>query len=168
MEPNESYKKLVESKEFKAWQKKHPKAYLSYSFMMQDEEIQKPWQFGFYEEKEDKITPFNLEKNKVIVCTAEDIFKREDDKVKKLELNKAKINLEKLFAILKKAKKQKYPNELESKKIYILQNLNKLGLVWNVTYVTCTFNTINFKINATNGKILEDKLVSLFDFRKKE
>ena len=49
----------------------------------------------------------------------------------------------------------------------ILQNLGEFGNIWNITYVTHSFKTLNIKINAENGKILHHSLDSLMDFVKK-
>ena len=53
------------------------------------------------------------------------------------------------------------------KTIVILQNLSEFGNIWNITYVTHSFKTLNMKINAENGKILHHDIVSLMDFVKK-
>jgi len=52
--------------------------------------------------------------------------------------------------------------------IAILQNLENLGNVWNLTFVIAAFNTLNMKINAENGKIVEHKLSSILSFKKDE
>ena len=56
--------------------------------------------------------------------------------------------------------KQNYKNELPNKSINILQNIHQ-GTAWNVTLVTAAFNTLNMKIDASTGEVLEHKLTSL-------
>ncbi len=42
----------------------------------------------------------------------------------------------------------------------------EFGDIWNITYVTEAFNTLNMKIDAENGRVLEHNLASVFSFRK--
>ena len=74
---------------------------------------------------------------------------------------------EKLLKKAEEFKKEKYPNELVSKTIAILQNLDEYGTIWNTTYVMHSFKTLNMKISPENGKILHHSLESLMDFIKK-
>ena len=50
--------------------------------------------------------------------------------------------------------------------IMLIQNHNKLGNIWNITYVTESFKTLNIKIDAASGKIVRDELIELFQFKK--
>jgi hypothetical protein len=57
--------------------------------------------------------------------------------------------------------KKEYKSSQPFKKIFILQNLDQWGQVWNVTFITTDFKTLNIKINAENGKVLSHKLISI-------
>ena len=61
-----------------------------------------------------------------------------------------------------------FPKDRSIKTIAILQNLPEFGNIWNLTYVTEAFNTLNIKIDALNGQVLEHNLTSIFSFRQKE
>ena len=52
------------------------------------------------------------------------------------------------------------------KTIAILQNIKPHGNIWNLTYITQAFNTLNMKIDASTGKILDHNHSSIFSFRK--
>ncbi|MBW3022928.1 hypothetical protein KY308_02405, partial [Candidatus Woesearchaeota archaeon] len=58
---------------------------------------------------------------------------------------------------------EKYKTHIPIKRIAILQHL-PIGQVWNITYVTQSFNTLNIKINAETKEIVSDKLVSIVQF----
>ena len=49
--------------------------------------------------------------------------------------------------------------------IAIIQNLDK-EQIWNVTFLTQSFKTLNLKIKSDNGEIIEKKLDSLFKIEK--
>ena len=67
-----------------------------------------------------------------------------------------------------KLQKEKYPKESTMKRIIILQNLENFGNVWNITYFTQSFNTLNIKIKTDSGKIVEHKLTPLFGYDNKK
>ena len=63
-------------------------------------------------------------------------------------------------------KKKKYPGESPTQKIFILQNL--AAIVWNIAYINSSFNILNIKINAMNGKVVEDSLTPIMGFKDKK
>ena len=57
-----------------------------------------------------------------------------------------------------------YKNKKFVKEIIIVQNLDS-KLLWNISLVTTDFNLINIKIDAINGKIIEENSSSLLQFK---
>ena len=167
MELNPAFKKLKESKEFKEWNKKNKDTYLSYAFKMLENNKEVPWQFGFYHKAAEKITTFTVDKATIKMQEEEEIFKKPDMEVKPLDINKIEIPFKKILKKAEDFQKSKYSKELVSRTIAILQNLEGYGNVWNITYVTHSFKTLNMKINTENGKIIHYSLDSLMDFIKK-
>ena len=84
----------------------------------------------------------------------------------KIDLNKVKLSFAEIIDLASEFQKEKYPKEESNKIIAILQNLEKFGNVWNLTFITESFKTLNIKVNTENGKIVEHKLSSIFEFRK--
>ena len=125
------------------------------------------WQLGYYDKKKDKVTTFVIKKDSIEVKPEEDVFKKEESEVKEVNLEQAKLNID---DVLKKAadfQKEKFSKEIPAKTILILQNLPGLGNLWNVTYVTKAFKTLNMKISSSTGKMLKHKLTPLMDFGSK-
>lgn len=154
---------LKNSKEFKNWKKKNPKTFLSYGFIIIPKET--CWKAGFYHPGKDVITSFIIN-DKIKIEQEEQIFKPEKMHVNKLDIKKIKTNHKQALKTAEKLQKQKYKNHNPIKTILILQNLEKQGTIWNITYITQTLETLNIKISAQTGKILEHKLVKLFEFKK--
>ena len=154
---------LKKSNEFKEWKKKNPDTYLSYGFFVL-EQTNSGWKIGYYHKKDDKITSFNIGK-KVNIEPESEIFKKPETKVEKLDEKKVKLDLADAITIANSLQKEEYAGEDPQKIIAILQTL-KMGQVWNITFVTKSFNTLNFKIKSENGRVLDKKLTSLFEFRK--
>jgi len=153
----QAYAKLESSKEFKN------KGYLCSFFMMSSiKELEgQPWQIGFYSEKDDKITSYIVSDSVKIENNDSKIFKDNNTKIYELKIDTIKTNIKK---ILKETNDliKKY-HETPSKIIIVLQKLEKA--VWNISYITETFNLINIKIDASTGKIISENRSSLLSFK---
>lgn len=161
--------KLLDSdKEFQDWKKENKEAYFSYAFnMVRNENQLEDWQLGYYDKKKDKITTFIIKKDDIEIKPEEDVFKKEETEVRAINLDYAKLNIDDVLKKAKEFQKSRYTNELPMRVILILQNLPGLGNIWNITYVTHTFKTLNMKVSSSSGKVLEHNLTSLVDFGSK-
>src|SRR3989344_2954245 len=154
-------KKLKKSNYFIEWSKSNPDNFFSYAFKTIENDKESPWQFGFYHKSTDKMTTFILENNSVEIQEEEEIFKKPDMKVMPIDIKKIKMPFEKILKKAEELQKNEYPKELISKTIAILQNLEEYATIWNITYVTQSFKTLNIKVNPENGKIISHDLESL-------
>ncbi|MBS3097217.1 hypothetical protein J4209_00310 [Candidatus Woesearchaeota archaeon] len=157
---------LKKNSEFKEWLKENKESYFSYAFTMVEKEQERKWQMGYYNKRHDKITTFIVEKNGINVSPEEEVFKKEEAEIKKIDLTKVKASLDFALKKVESLQKRKYPNEKPVKLIIILQNIEKFGNIWNITYISQSFNVLNVKINAKNGNIIEHKIASIFEFKK--
>lgn len=163
MDLKPALKRLEESSDFKNWHKHNEGTYFSYAFNIPQESDE--WQLGYYDKKKDKITTF-IVGNDIKIRPEEDIFKKEEMKVNEIQLDKVKLTFDKAITRANEFQQKNFPNDKSIKTIAILQYVEKLCNVWNITYITGSFNTLNMKIDASNGKVLEHDLSSVFDFRK--
>jgi hypothetical protein len=157
-----AYGILQENPEFKKWKQLHNKSYLSHIFSSGQEE----YMIGFADTSGERITTFTVRQNSVTMSGAEEAFKKPETKILPLALTKVSVSLD---DALKKAihmQQEKYKGHSIIKKIVILQHL-PVGQVYNITFVTNTFHTLNIKIDAANARVHEHKLTSLFDFARK-
>ena len=129
------------------------------------DEPEKDWQIG-YHNKNGTMTTFTIEKTEIRITPEQEVFKQPATKVKKLNCNNVKVDFDKALDIALVQQQKKYKKDSPLKRIVILQCLD-MGNVWNMTYVTQCFNTLNFKILCSNGKIKEEKLTPLMDFTTK-
>jgi len=166
MDLKPTLKKLENSSNFKKWRQKNKNTYFSYAFRIPQEMESDDWQLGFYDKKKDRVTTFAISGNDIDIKPEEEIFKKEDMKVNEIEIDKVKIKLDDVMAKANEFQENNFPNDKSVKTIVILQNMPKLGNIWNITYVTEAFNTLNMKIDASNGKVLEHNLSSVFSFKK--
>jgi len=158
----ESISQVEKSQEFKEWKENNKDAYLTHAFTLIDELNSGVWQIGFYDKKKDTITTFIMHQGKIEgIPETEKVFKEEQKIVLALDSSKAKLSFEKVQEIAEDIQKKEYKSSQPYKKIFILQNLDQWGQVWNVTFITTDFKTLNIKINSENGKVLSHNLISI-------
>ena len=81
-------------------------------------------------------------------------------------IGKVKLTFDTAIEKANEFQQKNFPKDNCIKTIAILQNIHQFGNIWNITYITESFNTLNMKINAENGNVLEHNLSSVFSFRK--
>ncbi len=166
MELKQALERLNKSKEYHPISK-NKGIFLSYGLITIENDETTPWQLGFYNSSTDKMTTFIIGKGKIEVQKEEEVFKKPDMEVKPIEMEKAKLKFNEIIKRAEEFKKEKYPKETVSKTIAILQNLEDYGTIWNITFVTGSFKTLNLKVNAENGEVTHYNLESIMEFVKK-
>jgi hypothetical protein len=157
---------LVEKqKNFSDWKQKNPDGQLVHVFVLFEPGQKKKYDIGYYNTKTKKMASFTvLEGTDDTESREEDeILKDPDYQIMPLTKEDICIELDKALGNAIKLQKEKYKKDEALKYILILQKL-KIGQVWNITFVTKQFNTLNIKIDSKTGKTVEDSLHSLFQF----
>ena len=155
-------KKLEKSKIFKDWKSKHAKAYLAHCFKMFDEANKEFWQIGYYNPETNLITVFVVGKD---IAKNEDaeVFKEQEKLVQQLNINDVSVFEDLAMQKAEEVLAKEYKGSSIFKKFMILQHLENHGQIWNVTFITNQFKTINVKISASTGKLESHKQVSLIE-----
>lgn len=164
MEIKNIISKLETSDEFKEFNNEFPDAYLVNVFSMISANKADAWQVGYYDAKTDKITTFIITDH-ITRNPHSEVFKKEGV-IEQLDLNRLNIDFNKALDIANKCQKEKHPGNAPMKEILILQNID-VGQVYNITFVTQSFKTLNIKVASDDGNIVEDKIHSIFEFDKK-
>ncbi len=151
-------KKIKDSDVFKNLRKK---LYLCSCFSIDDD-----WQYDFYDKKSKKMTSFKIDGGVRLLETESKVFQKEKVDIEKLNLDKVKVDLSEALLKIDKIKKKRVSSEDINKKIVILQCI-KVPL-WNISYLTTSFNILNVKINANSGELISEKFESLLNFRIKQ
>lgn len=164
MEPKEAIGKLERSAVFKDWKKKNKNAYLVNFFSMIENQSKIEWHVGYYDEHKDRIVSF-IVGDEITKTPESEVFK-EKDKVLKLYLSKIKIDFNQALINAIKFQQEKYPGNAPLKKIILLQNYDN-HYIYNITFITQSFKTLNIKVSSQDGRIISDKIHSIFDFNDK-
>ena len=151
--------KLEDSKEFKTWKKDHEKSYLVHAFVMNDQANANIPQIGYFDPETRLISVFVVA-DTITKNEDAEVFQEQKKLVNKLDLEKVKITEVQATETANKFLQDEYKVQ-SMKSFMILQNLDNVGQVWNVTYVTNQFKTVNIKVDAATNEIKEHKEVSL-------
>lgn len=158
--------KLEADSGFKEWREKNKQYFLAHAFMMMDKENENIWQIGYYDPKKDVVTTFIIEGDNVKISSELNVFKRPDSKVEELDISKVKIGtfeaIEKAEAVMAK----EYSKAVPMKMFFIIQKLAEHGYIFNVTFITHDFKTINIRLSSENGEVLHHNMDTLLDFKK--
>ena len=159
------FKKIIETVEasetFADWKKEHSKAHLCHAFIMTDNKGNGEWQIGYYIPDKDRISTAIIDNVAVSIKESDEVFKKPDDKVGEVELSKVKLGYDGALKKATELREKDYKQEIVMKTIAVLQNLKDFGLVWNITFITMQFNTLNFKIAADSGEIKHTEIKNI-------
>ena len=159
MEYQQAYDNLQDDFKFKQYMKEYSNSKLSHFFTMVENNIKQDWQIGYYDERSNLVGQFTISSKEIIQEPLQEPFKRPEDKVGQLDLNKVKITYEEAMEKANETLKE-YPKAISTKIIVLLQNIDNLD-VWNVTFMTADVSVINIKINATDGNVISHNKQSL-------
>ncbi len=163
MELKEVLAGVEKSSEFKTWRKTHEKAYLAHAFVMLDEANKDLWQMGYFDSGKNLMSTFVVSPAKIAMIPDQEVFKSEH-KIAELEPEKVKLTVKEALDTAEKYRKEKYPKEIVAKSFFIIQVVEAHGQVFNITYFTATFKTINIKISTESGKVLHHSCETLVAF----
>ncbi len=155
--------RLEKSSEFRDWKKDHPDYRLAHVFKMLDEPNKDAWQVGYFNPHNDSITTFVVGPERVDLGSDEKAFKKPGSHILGLELDKVNISFAQALDDAEERRKKEYPRELPAKTFFILQNLPDFGNVFNITFFTMSFKTVNIKVSSDDGKIVFHDLISVFE-----
>ena len=160
----EIIKKVETSDDFIDISELYEDLFLAHVFIMLDGDKLMDTQVGYYNPDNSKMTSFVLSDDEIQCLPETDVFQKPGTEIE--SVNKEHISLE--FDEIKKLAlgilSEKY-KQSPSKQIYILQNVQSRQ-VWNVTFLTNGFSTINVKIDSSSGEIVSHEEVNLVDFKK--
>ncbi len=160
MKLKQAVEEVERSEVFKNFLIDNPHYYLAHIFFMSGKEEAR--QVGYYSKDRDRVVVFELS-NSIKQMPEAEVFK-EQQHIEPLDLTRVLIGFEEALSLAEELHTKKYPAEIISQKIVILQNLN--GLVYNITHVTRTFNICNIKIAADTGEVLSEHMQSILGLQK--
>ncbi len=160
MEAKEAIEAVKGSEEYAHWKEANTDGYLSGFFTLMEKDSEGDQLVLFYEPGKDRVISFNA-------SNPSDV--REDDVMKagktvlELSLDDVELTMETAMKSAEELYEAEYQQKVSVKTIIILQHLEE-GVLWNITFVTPQFKTVNVRLDAKTGEIKKHEEVSLFEF----
>lgn len=148
---------LIDSDEFKSFKEAHQKAFLSFIFKTNAEV-----QVGYHNPDDDQATTFVV-KDTIDVLSADSVAKQPNSKVEPLDISNVCLEFEEALQIATDKKNSDYPKIVPLKSFSILQYLEGRTM-FNISFFSMDFQTLNIKIDAKTKEILEHSMGALASF----
>lgn len=161
---NQLFEKLEKSDEFKEWQKENKDDYLVNFFVFAGDlkgVCDAIWQIGYYNKEKDLITSFEIGDD-VVIHDPSQAFKKEKA-ICELKLDDIKVDLKDAIDFAIECKEKENQDKDLIKVIVIVQVIDDVPM-YNFTFVTNTFKTINVKVNSISKELIDIKVQSIMDF----
>lgn len=166
MEFIQAYEKLISSTNFGEWRARNEHSYLVHFFAELDRYLRPSnWEIGYYNKESDLITTFTV--NEVITLEPEAEVFKEKDTIEELRIGDVKQSSDAALRAARTFQLKQYPQHPITKGIIILQHIDTLGVVWNITLITQSFAALNIKVDAGTGAVVNHNLATFFDLRAK-
>ena len=161
MEFPDLVKKLEGQEIFTSWKKEHPKSFLAHVFVMIEGDASSGYQVGYYDTADKKVTSFLVQGDEVNVLPPSEIFKDPDTELIALDISGIELSTQDVLAKAHEIREDDYSGIPVMKVFFILQHIEGVGRVFNVTFVTRDLKTLNVKLEAQSGEVLKHSLQSL-------
>jgi hypothetical protein len=163
MELKEILAQLEKNNAFKEWRAGHAQAFLAHAFVILDEANKDAWQVGYFDEASSTMTTFVLKSDAVQLIPDQEVMKAEQ-RILPLKPEEVTLPTADALGIAQRDKVAHYPRETPAKTFFIIQNLAAHGTVYNITFFTTSFKTINLKLDAKTGKVVHRSIQELAAF----
>jgi len=156
MKYKETIEKIETTDEYKEFKKQHPEAYLVHVFQMTGTNTQ----IGYFCKETKKVTTFEVNDDNKIKIEEQQPFQKTPHDILKLDLEKIKLDFKDAKTAAEKVKEEHYKGEIVNRQIIVLQHID-IGQIYNITFITAAFKTLNIKINAETGETISHNLAAL-------
>lgn len=161
---------LEGSEEFKTWKADHTDDYLVHFFVMMPEFSSSldisDLQIGYYNREKDHVTTFDIHGSSISLMPPQEAFKKEQH-IEALSFSLVSVDMGNAYLNALKLQEEEHAGDKPNKTIVLLQEYQKKP-IYNITFITASFNVLNIKISAIDGSIIASKKESLMSWKAPE
>ena len=166
MEFQSLIKELENTSLFNAWRVRVPDAFLAHIFVLLDETNRGTYHVGYYDPNNERMTTFVVGKGTVDIIEDQEVAKAAGAHLQPLDITLVNDTEKKVLQEAEKIRKEHYAKALVFKSFYIIQAIDDQQ-VYNITFMTQDFKTINIKLDMQRELISHD-CKALADFISKQ
>ena len=141
--------------------------YLTHFFVMFDKNLKQEgdWQIGFYSEEKDVVKAISVgDESGETISKESEALKEKGKKITELDIDEVKVNIDEAINKVVQCLRNNYLTEVPIKSFVVLQILDEFVFpIWNFTFVTNSFKTLNIKINAVDGEIVHHGVIQIYE-----
>lgn len=165
MDIKELVSKVESSEEYKNWRSANSKAFLASIFTIPNSDPEE-WSLNYFDSEKEEINSFVVGEG-ITLTTHTEILS--DGVPQELKPEKVSITFDKALSIANDLMKKKYPAFKPARCMVVLQDVGGKQ-VWNISFFSALLHTFNIRIDAGDGNVILDKLLSIIHFEdtKKE
>jgi len=155
-------KELEQTEEFKTWKTKHAKSFLAHVFVMIEQDTASGYQVGYMDTQNQKVTSFMITLDKQItILPPSEVLKDPDSQLQALDVENVEFSVQDIMTRAHEIRTEDYNGVPVMKVFCILQTIEGLGTVFNITFVTQDLKTLNIKLDAYSGEVVHHSMESL-------
>jgi len=162
MKIKEIVDRVVAGKEYAEWAKDHKNCFLAHVYFDVNEFKSGICQLGFYDPDKEDMHTFFVENGEVKEMKSTDEIVRSGGKIVPLDMEQLDVPVEDAFKKAHEEQQSKYPGNDPIKVFCIVQHIGE-NQVFNITFVTKTFSTLNIRVDTLDGSVVESSLQSLIN-----
>ena len=139
--------------------------YLTHFFVMFDQNLKQidDWQVGFYSKEKDVVKAISVgDESGEIVSKESEALKKKEHIIKELKLEEVKIDIDEVIKKVVQCLRNNYMREIPIKAFVVLQVLDEYP-IWNFTFITSAFKTLNIKVDAVDGEIVHHGVIQIYE-----
>ncbi|MEK6874397.1 MAG: hypothetical protein AABX52_01460 [Nanoarchaeota archaeon] len=145
--------RLKRSPEYKNYHSSHPKGFLAHIFVQNEGINNSMYQLGYYDPASLRMTTFIIGDD-IQSINDQEILADPETQITPLLIKDVKADQEEIYTKAEEIREKMYPQSVPIKQFFIIQN-SLLGPIFNITYLTQRFSTINIKISTTDLNVLK-------------
>jgi len=121
------------------------------------------WQVGFYSKEKDVVKAISVgDESGEIVSKESEALKKKEHIIKELKLEEVKIDIDEVIKKVVQCLRNNYIREIPIKAFVVLQVLDEYP-IWNFTFITSAFKTLNIKVDAVDGEIVHHGVIQIYE-----
>ncbi|MBI4451050.1 hypothetical protein HY642_03685 [Candidatus Woesearchaeota archaeon] len=159
MEIQEVVHSVESSGIYGAFRQRHSNAFLAHALVLFHDDSQQ-WHLGYFDREQAAMTTFIVARGEIDAVEDRDILRSENE-IAPLDISLIKMTSEQALNAARDAARASYPREQVIKTFFVIQVIDSKP-VFNVTFFTAAFSTINIRLSCAGGNVLSHTCERIF------
>ncbi|MBI4449419.1 hypothetical protein HY641_05335 [Candidatus Woesearchaeota archaeon] len=160
-------KKVESCAAYATHKKTHPHIFLAHIFYLDDPANKDSCQAGYYDSAHQRMTTFVVSGDTIETIPDQEVLQDPETPIQPLDITHVAHDEHAILTAAQEVITLHHPKAFPIKRFFIIQNSN-LGEIYNVSYLTQTFSSVNIKLAIRDLSVLKHSESQLMNFDKGE